>query len=555
MDKYESSENISENDNQKTVLSKIQEAVRLSWKDFIRNQSKIIIGFAIMITMILIIINLSKEIADPNTLNPKNILELNTQSQLIMFILSILMYLIVLSFFIKVILIDKKEVYEIKKWLSPKGIWSFILSFSFVTLIYILLDIALINIFVYFGPAIITHTLDQTYDQINLFSGNTDRLTYSRIRAFYFQIFLLIIISFPIIMSLAIFTRFGRKFLKKNFEKNTHKLSIKQRLLFLFTPFIEIVLLFVVFVLASYDTPLYLVPALVMIGLALWWIIILLIIIIKFVWYTALISYSNLLMIFPIVGLFYIVPGIIWATWDLAYIFTNNISATTLSRSNTIYGITNSPGNIDIGTGLKSMSLERLTSFYLQTIILNLGNFIRILELDFIIIIGISAVMIGFVEGYSILAILRSIRYGVAIAKTGKVATQSAPKIIVITTRLIYLFIWLELLWDKFIILWNSLSLSLFSWLPEIKLPTFLNIIISFTIDLSSASKLLLPLAILLVPFYFIVSSSFKFLSVSLVLEKIKEDDKVYFLMISSAFILIIAQIYGDISSISEFQG
>ena len=46
-----------------------------------------------------------------------------------------------------------------------------------------------------------------------------------------------------------------------------------------------------------------------------------------------------------------------------------------------------------------------------------------------------------------------------------------------------------------------------------------------------------------------IITSAFKFLSVTLVLDKFKQDTQVFFLLISSAFLLIITQILLDISS------
>ena len=89
--------------------------------------------------------------------------------------------------------------------------------------------------------------------------------------------------------------------------------------------------------------------------------------------------------------------------------------------------------------------------------------------------------------------------------------------------------------------------------IPDLTIPRLFEYIFGVTVDLQNFGGVFLVLSVLIVPLYFIITSSFKFLSVSLVAEKTKEDTQAFFFLISSAFILIITQIFADISALPEF--
>jgi hypothetical protein len=57
---------------------------------------------------------------------------------------------------------------------------------------------------------------------------------------------------------------------------------------------------------------------------------------------------------------------------------------------------------------------------------------------------------------------------------------------------------------------------------------------------------------ILIIPLYFILAGAFKFLSVTLITPRVKDRISVFFLLISTAFVLIITNILGDLYEIQD---
>ena len=129
-----------------------------------------------------------------------------------------------------------------------------------------------------------------------------------------------------------------------------------------------------------------------------------------------LFGFANILMIVPTIFLFYVFPALLWSFYDF---------------------FTNYNGQLQLDPVINSFS-----SYF----IINLANVIRIFELDFIFILSVSAIAIGFAEGYSILSIIQSIISGVNVENTGSSvssATENSPKIIVQISKTIMAGTWL----------------------------------------------------------------------------------------------------------------
>jgi hypothetical protein len=99
--------------------------------------------------------------------------------------------------------------------------------------------------------------------------------------------------------------------------------------------------------------------------------------------------------------------------------------------------------------------------------------------------------------------------------------------------------------------------------LPPIEIPSFFFTIYNkVIIPLSEYLEQFLPflqyIPILIIPLYFILAGAFKFLSVTLITPRVKDRISVFFLLISTAFVLIITNILGDLYEIqaaSDFTG
>ncbi len=528
-----------------------RKVIRIPMKRFLRDKLKVVVGALIMLILILFIINLSRMInPDPDRLNPTNILILDTNTAIILTFISSLLFIIVLMAFTKSIFFDKKDDFGIEKFKSPRSIWFFLLTISFISQIYILLDTAMINVYLITGPIYILQWVNN-YIPIPYLSLGADREAYASNRALIFTSLLVFNLIFPVFMSISIFTRYGRKNLRKATTVNKDKrYSFKKFILFILMMPVMI-LLFAGFVsLIDYNSLIANLMLILMLMIFLWWLLQLFIIFFKAVRITMLLSYSNISMIIPIIFTFYALPAIIWALWDIS------VMITTGSIVNTIYDFEFMASTaVPYSGNISELSAQQLFEVFISTVFYNSQSFIRIIQLDFIFIIGIASIVIGFAEGYTIFALIKSVKTGLSISKTGRVAKQSAPRLVVMTKNILLFFTWLSLLWDKFVGFWQYLISQFSLDLPAISFPVIFEPIFYLSTELLSLNEIFLPLAILLIPFYFIIMSSFKFLSVSIAADKTKDDNQIFFLLISSAFILIITQIYSDIASLPSFIG
>ncbi len=524
---------------------------RIPWKEFIRSQMLRIIGFIISLIFMLIIITLSnKLIGDPNQINPSNIIAIN-QTSILLILLSSILFIAVVGFFTKVIFYDKKDEFGIESFKSVKSVILFLLTFSFLSMVYILLDTSLINVYLLIGPILLFWSIGNAY---NLpIPHGVDRLAYAQIRSMIFSGLFVFNLTIPLLMIIVILSRLGRNVLEEYKERDFKPYTFRDFMKLILSIFLNIVflVLYITTVNNSELPAVAIILGIILLGITIWTLFQIFIVIFRILRFTVVFTFSNIVMIVPIIFVFFILPGMMWALWDMFEIYHNGTIENTIYEFNFMSNVTPKYNP----TSLPSLSLVDKLLFFIVTTGYNFGSVIRIIQLDFVIIVGISALVIGFAEGYSIVAILKSIKTGVAITRTGRIATRSAPRIIVITTKLFILLAWLSLIWDKFLSLWNAITIDLDLNLPSINLPNIFEPLYGMVIYLKQIAPALLPLTILLIPFYFIITSSFKFISVSIAVEKIKDDVTVFFLLITSTFILIVAKIYIDISSLPEFIG
>ncbi|UCE14854.1 MAG: hypothetical protein JSV04_06640, partial [Candidatus Heimdallarchaeota archaeon] len=284
---------------------------------------------------------------------------------------------------------------------------------------------------------------------------------------------------------------------------------------------------FGIFLSSFLNTPLATLAGIILLAITIWWLYQLIKTIFMILWrgmkITAFITSVNLLLIIPLILVLYLVPVILWASWD---VFVNPSTAVRMSFNN--------------------------LPLLWNSILINAFDFLRILQLDFVIITIIATFVVGFAEGFAIIAIFSAIGRGAEVARTGEVLTRSPPRVIVISKYLIMFSVWIGLSWNSFLGIWNMLIERLQINLPPINVPSVFyliydRIIIPLTEILVEISPLLQHVPLLIIPLFFIVSGAFKFLSVTLITPRVKEYLSIFFLLISTAFVLIITNIMGDI--------
>lgn len=530
---------------------------RIPWREFIRSQFRKLLGTTFILALMVRIINLSDQITTSDEVNQEGIIITNDSVHFEIIVLSTVVFGLVLIFFSKIVFFDHKEDFGIESYKSIKSLLFFLLTIAFLSLVFLMFDVALNNVYLQILPVYLIQTLRTEFNLgvfiIEDLPEENDLVAYSEIRGLLFVALFAFMLSFPLAMTIVILTRYGREKMKERKEKPREKYSFKDWVKFILTLPLLFILLIIFFAISALEpeVPIQFLVLLIIIIISLWWILQLTILIIRTLRLASFLLYSNAAMIIPIIFLFYILPGLIWATWDMFTIYYHD------SLDKTVYGTGLFRGDPSIDpdpTNVKSLDTQEAAEFYFQTFLFNLGDIIRIIELDFIFIIGLSSIVIGFAEGYSIVAIVRSISTGISIARSGRVASRSAPRLIVLTSRFILLLTWLTLLYDKFIVIYTNLVVHFGIDLPELAVPRFFEFVFGVTVNFSDLGGVFVALGLLIVPLYFIITSSFKFLSVSIVAERTKNDTQAFFFLISSAFILIVSQILADIASLDEFK-
>ena len=511
---------------------------RIPWKEYIKNQMAKVIGFLVLALLIIGVMIVSEGI---DLSPPFDFAEEVTDLRyLIAVILSSVCFILVLVGFSKIILFDMASEFGLRDENTDKMVYNtrfFLfaaLALSFCSAIYLLLDVFLYqdDPLLHIRPTYLQLLPILIMEWILVFSdvdipGLTDKIGtgrefYQTARNTYFGFFFLVIIAFSVLVFLSILTSLARRRAVSRFQKE-EELSEEEenKRLYKVLAWIGIPILGL-FLSRLIATPIWPIIVILLIGMALWWFYQLIKVIFLILWrglkVTAFITSVNALLIIPLIAVLYFLPVICWSIWDIAS------------------GVTRDPW----------------FAFWD-----NAFSVIDIIQLDFVFITIIATFIVGFAEGFAIVAIFSAISKGAEVARTGRVITHSPPKLAVIVKYLIMLSAWLGLSWNSLrsilILLAEEIHIELPGFLTNIlEIPSLVYLIYdSVVIPLSNWFNIALPtfkyIPFLLLPLYFIIAGAFKFLSVTLITPRVKERLSFFFLLVSTAFVLIITNILGDI--------
>ena len=508
-----------------------ERVARIPWKEYLSKQLATLVGLAIITLMLITIMVLSADI-DLATVSISN------NNYLFAIILSSICFFLVLIGFSKIVLFDMANEFGLRdensKMVYNSRFFLFaLLALSFCSAIYLLLDVFLQETYLELFPTILmSYALDSFDIQIEGLSNLSGREYYQTSRNIYFAFFFVVIILFSILVFLSILTTFARKRLVGKFTKEEETEEVaKKGTKTIYKLFAWIIIPFLsFFVMGLGNSPLGPVIVIVYFLAILWWFYQLFKAIFLVIWrsvkITAFITSINLLVIIPLIGVLWLLPTLILGILD----------------------------TVDISSGV-TMPLNELLNVLFQKIIDHSVDFVAIIQIDFIIITTIATLVVGFAQGFAILAIFSALARGAEVARTGQLLARSPPKIMVLSKYLVMLGVWLSLVWDSFAEVWESLRILLeqFSFsLPPIDIPNLFyavynEILIPFSEWLGTLWPILQFVPFLILPVYFIVSGAFKFMSVTLVTPKVKDRSEMFFLLVSTAFVLIITNMLGDI--------
>ncbi len=511
---------------------------RIPWKEYFKSQIFKIIGFLILALLVIGVMIVSEEIDLSPPFDFTDALE--DPAYVIAVVLSSICFILVLVGFSKIILFDMASEFGLRDERTDQMVYNtrfFLfaaLALSFCSAIYLLLDVflyqdnPLLNIrptYLQLLPVLIMEWLLISSDAE--IPGLTDKIGtgrefYQTARNTYFGFFFIVIIAFSVLVFLSILTSLARKRAVSRFQKEekvNEEEENKRLYKILAWIGIPILGLFLINLLA---TPIAPIIGILLIGMALWWLYQLIKTIFLILWrgmkITAFITSINALLIIPLIAVLYLLPVISWSIWDIAS------------------GDTRDPW----------------FAFWD-----NAFSVLDIVQLDFVFITIIATFIVGFAEGFAIVAIFSAVSKGAEVARTGRVITHSPPKLAVIVKYLIMFSAWLGLSWNSLRSVLVMLTEEIHVELPDfftniLEIPSLVYLIYDrVVIPLSNWFNIALPtlkyIPFLLLPLYFIIAGAFKFLSVTLITPRVKERLSFFFLLVSTAFVLIITNILGDI--------
>ncbi|MFX1512691.1 MAG: hypothetical protein ACFFCQ_08905, partial [Promethearchaeota archaeon] len=527
------------------------------FRKFLRKHLFDMACLSIVLLSLIGIIFLSEElVSDPDMVNPDEIIGYESNTHISILILSIIAFWLILIVFSKMVFWNRGHEFGVESWSLFRKIIFFIITLIFVASVYMLFDVAVINSFLLMGSNTIIWSIKNDYvpewEFLSEIPSGTDRLAYADIRGLLFTLFYITLLIFPVTMFLVIFTRMGRTRLM-NPKMGDKKYTLLKKL-FKYSNYTLLILGIIGILIIALSLPgqaiLFGLFLLVLGFIVLWTIFGLTYVAFKVFDVAKWMLMSNILIIAPLVFVFFIFPVFAWSLWDIFLIFdTGTLDNTIYTLKDISFADTAVPSNYD----LREMEFNEQISFFGRTFYWNLFAYQRVLMLDFVIIVGTAAFVIGLAEGYSIVAILKALFKGASIARTGQIAAEAPPRMVVITTRLALFAAWLGLVWDSFLVIWNDLAPRLNISLPEIEAPGLLEVLQELVVRVLDVN-VLIPIALLIIPCYFIISSSLKFFSVTLVSERFKHDPNLIFLLTSSAYVLIVTAIFGDIAGMEDFK-
>jgi hypothetical protein len=520
---------------------------RIPWKEFLKEQLYKLIGFLILSILIIGTIIFSGRMTNIDTILTGELtnlqLAIQDQNSLITIILSTICFLLVLFAFSKILLFDMAEEFGLKNEETEKVRYDlrFILFtalvLSFCASMYLLLDVFLENTYLQILPVLLLSLVLVSLEiEIGGLTNLTGKEFYVTVRNLYFSFFFLVIILFSVLVYLLILTSLARKRVTSRFrkeEEDEEEEANKRLFKFIAWLTIPIINIFLYFQLSS---PLGTIIGIIFLVLLAWWLFQLFKMIFLILWrgvkITAFITSVNALLIIPLIVALYGLPVITWTAWDIGSLLQDEAIS----------------GNLGL-----------IIQESIPILVYRATDVLSIIQLDFVFITLIATVIVGFAEGFAIIAIFSAVFKGVEVARTGKIIARSPPKIAVISKYLIMLGFWIGISLNSFLSIWTMLLEEFNINLPEIYLPSIVYLIYEEgIIPLSAAFEAYIPvlkhIPFLLLPLYFILAGGFKFLSVTIITPRIKGRLSVFFLLISTSFVLIISTILGDIYRIPALE-
>ncbi len=467
-----------------------------------------------------------------------DVLENNDSTQFIsLIIVSSFTFLLLLAGILKTFVLDSAYSLgladETGKYKIFQTVSFSFLAILFVSCIYFLIDVALQEAFLQLGPVLAFQSvLDLLKLDIPGFTNLVGREFYQTARNILFEILALLIIIYLILAIIMKVTQTGRNRLLKRLniekgeieEEKNENTPVYKILLFIIFPPLDYFLL-----VNTIDTTIFLfAPVVIFIGLtSIWWVYQFIKALVSVIWkgakITPFLTSVNFLLVIPPILIFLILPALLQTILDL------------------------------LSDGTYAINFEMILLVFGKNIV----AFDKIIFLDFIILTSIATAVIGFAEGASLFAILRALKDGVSFSRSGEIALDQAPKIGVWTKYVALLGIWIGVLLNTLGALWTSLKEILLLNLPPFPFKLPFELILSLKDFLQSLVPnffpIVLPMLLLIIPLYFILSASFKFLSVTVITPRI-EDLQTFVVIIATTFILIILQILADLWSIEEIQ-
>ena len=487
-----------------------------------------IVGLLLITVMLIIVMVISAEIEDLSTVTYGN------TEYVIAIIISSLCFFLVLFGFSKIVLFDMADEFGLRdesgNMVYNTRFWLFtMLALSFCSTIYLLLDVFLQNTFLQLLPVIFMRgILDYFKLDIPGLSDVDGRKFYETARNLYFGAFFLLIIAFSILVFLTILTTFARRKVVGKFKKveePEEKEKESNRAVYKLFAWIMIPFL-AYFVINLQNTSVGPIIGIVYLLAVIWWIYQVVKAIFLIVWrgvkITAFITSVNLLVIIPLIATLWLLPTFLWGGWDTLQYFAG-----------------------------ESINIPELTNVFVDSVITRLVDFENLVQLDFIIITIIATLVVGFAEGFAFIAIFTALSRGIEVARTGQMLARSPPKVMVFSKYLARFGVWVSLLWDSFGAIIEMLKTQL-DFNIDLTVPNFFyllynNVVLPISDYFAKYLPTLELLPFLILPIIFIFSGAFKFLSVTLVTPRVKDRGELFFLLISTSFVLIITNILGDI--------
>ncbi|MHA1976483.1 MAG: hypothetical protein ACW98I_06280 [Candidatus Hodarchaeales archaeon] len=501
---------------------------RIPWKEYLSKQMIKIIGLLFITVMLIIVMVISAGIEDLSTVTYGN------TEYVVAIIISSLCFFLVLFGFSKIVLFDMADEFGLRdesgNMVYNTRFWLFtMLALSFCSAIYLLLDVFLQETYLQLLPVIFMRgLLDYFTLDIPGLSDVDGRKFYETSRNLYFGIFFFLIIAFSILVFLTILTTFARRRVAGKFKKEENvEEKEKEGIKTVYKLFVWIIIPFLsFFIMQLQNSSIGPLITIVYLLAVIWWIYQVLKTIFLIVWrgakITAFVTSVNLLVIIPLIAILWLLPTFLWAGWD------------------TLLVVADSP-----------LDLPELINLFLESVITRFVDFNKLVELDFIIITVIATLVVGFAEGFAIIAIFSALSRGIEVARTGQVLARSPPKVMVFSKYLVMFGVWVSLLWDSFgsiiEMLKDQLSFDIDLTVPNFFLLLYDEVIVPISDYLASIWPTLEFIPFLILPIIFIFSGAFKFLSVTLITPRVKDRGDIFFLLVSTSFVLIITNILGDI--------